>query len=555
MALTNPRLQSGDLVMRFEEVQQRAMTRHAVYAVTPSAMSTTTFTAPNVDATFPGVLAVPEDGDCAGDPRQVKSRAATVATVDSPWPSVTGVTRIGIWVLAEIPIIVTTADAAGPPFDVIATGHQNITGEPDSYWNQDGAQLVGISGGNAGRARAVATFTTATGTYGDAATVATAVEDLFEHRTVMKMETDPDISVEPGLMERKFMGTGRIAGDTPVRITDKGHINFEMGIKPITPGSSGVIAGKPPNLNRLLLDMFTGQSDTGGTVVTAAAAVIDMTASALTQGGFLLLSTGQLIQIMSTQAAGQDVATYTAGALNFAAVPATSIAHASTFYVRKQDTFKTCGFDNFRGALLRQYLSGCMASVELMMERDQIWRFKFSYTSGESFEYNVARPVALGAAAPLTINDSGTPVDGKGSRILLDGIPTNINTFSLQFGFKPTIRPSLSGLNQADGCFMDLDPAIKGSFSVLADDDERSGFAPFPSRVRNRKYIQFLAQKGSAPGKTFGVGIPAMHLLTNNFQHVNREGEYKVTFQCTSPDVAGYGAAFTNLPDCAFGWC
>lgn len=557
MALTQPRLQSGDLALTCREPSQRAAQENpTARSWTPSAMSSTTFTAPNVDDTSVGLMVVPENGNARGIPRQILSHAGTVATVDSPWVDVTGVTTLRGWMPPDVPWLVTTADAVSL-FDVISTRHAAQANEPDGFWNSDGDQMIKLGGAGAGTARTIGAFTASTGTAADSATAATSVGDLFIVRSEVKMEADLSATVNQKTLERRFIGTGNLDADVPVPITTDGKVDVELAIKPITvAGASGVVTGKPGNLNQFLEDHFTRNSDTGGTVVTAGAAVIDLSASALTQGGFLLLNTGEVVQILSTQSAGQDVATYTTGALTFGAVTASSIAYASTWYGRKTTNFRTRTWDLYRGGLYRQLLQGCMPTLSLMVDRDQVVRFKFSYVAPESFEYNRTRPVALGAASPLSLFDVGIPVDGKGSRCLIDGTRVNISSLQVDFGLIPKIRPSLGGVNQADGCFMDVGP-VKGSFTILADDDDKSGFISMADRVRSRRYIQFLYQKGSAALETFAFAMPAMHLVSNTFNHVDREGTYSATFQATNPEAAGYSGtpgAFTNLPAASFGW-
>ncbi len=550
MELNAPRLQSGDLALTCREPSFRASQEGTPRAYTPSAISTTTFTAPNVSIVTVGQWVVPEDGDSAHLARMVKSISGTTATLDAAWPSVTGVTRIRGWLGADVPWAVTTADAASL-FDVISTRHAAQTNEPDSFWSGEGDMMIGLSGANAGRARTIAGFTATSGTATDSAGLATAVNDLFIVRTLVKSEATIEATVAQKTLERQSMGTGRNDADIPVPLTTESKVTMELAVKPIvTPGSSGVAASKPVSLNQFLEDCFTRTSDTGGTVVTADATTVDLTSSVITQGGFLLMNTGEVIQVLTT--GGQDVSAYPTATLDHASVTVGSTAHAFTWYQRKATDFRTRTWDLWRGGMLRQCMQGCMPNVTLSMERDNIAKFKFDYAVGEAFEYNVARPVALGATAPLGVADSGVPNNMNGARCIIDGIRCNISELNIDFNFQPHVRPSLQGFNQSDGCFNDPQP-VKVTFKILADDDDRSGMVAIPDRIRRAKYIQFMTQIGSAAGKTFAIAVPAMYLTANSFAHVDREGMYEVTATAVKPEFA-YGTGYANLPDVSFGW-
>ncbi len=552
MSLPSPRLQQLDLVTTCPEPNNSAARLHTVPAFTPSSMTTTTFTASTVDSTCVGLWVVPEDGDARGQPRQVKSFSSTTATVDAAWVSVSGVTRIRAWVPADGPVRVTTADSSGQ-IDVISTVHAGITNEPDGTFVNDGYALIGVSGANAGKARRPSNFTSSTGTFSDGAASSTAIGDLFLLRKLLRPEGDVDASVTQRTQARTIVGSGHIDANVPVPINHEGTIKFELPVRPIgTAGASAVVTGRPTEINDILEDLFTRTSDTGGTVASATSSTVDCTSSAFTAGGFALLATGEAVQIMSISA--EDIASYGTGQLTNGSVAASSVIHASTWYKRKTSDWRTRTFDLWRGGLLRQCFQGCMPKVSISITRDQIVRFTFDYMASEAIEYTVTRPVAVGAASPLTFPDTGIPVDGKGARCLIDGIKVNLTSLSIDFGFTPKMRQSLSGLNQYDGCFMDPGP-VTGSMTLLADSDDRTGGRTLADQLRYGRYAQFLYQKGTNPKETFCIGIPAMHVSQTNFKYTDRQGEIQADFQAVLPEAAGYAAAsFPGLPAISIGY-
>jgi hypothetical protein len=389
---------------------------------------------------------------------------------------------------------------------------------------------------------------------------ATTIGDLFEIWQLVKLEADVDASVDQKVLQRSFMGTGRIAADVPVPITVDGHVSLEMGAKMITTaGASGVAASRPMNVSGMLESCFTRHSDTGGTVVAATASIINSGSSALTQGGFVLLATGEVVQVLATDDGGAagviDVAAYTTGALAHASVTAGSVMHAGTWFEPKTTDFRNQAFALYRGGYHMQRLFGCLPGVTLTIDRDMIVKWKLAFTAGESISYPLVRPVALGATAPLTLPDNTIPTDPKWSRCLIDGVQMNVSNISIDFGFSPQIRKSLRGMNESDGAWMQKRPNVTVNFQILADDDETTGNVAMIDRIPRRTNVQFLFQKGRAPKETFAVGVPALFINKAEFAYDGGLGVYNCEADCVDPVAAGYAAAtYANLPPISVGW-
>lgn len=567
MALNHERLQSADLVLTCPQPTLRSAQEHTVRSFRPSALTAgsvgvnATFTDANITVACVGLLVAPDDGAARGLFARIMSVSGTTATLDRPWPSVTNVTSVSAWKDPTIPVRVTTADASGA-IDVISTEHAGLTGEPDGYWATGEYLLVGVAGANAGRAALITGFTSSTGTFVVTTGIltSTTIGDLFEIWQLVKLEADVDASVDQKVLQRSFMGTGRIAADVPVPITVDGHVSLEMGAKMITTaGASGVAASRPMNISGMLESCFTRHSDTGGTVVSASASIINSGSSALTQGGFVLLNTGEVVQVLATDDGGAvgviDVAAYTTGALNHAAVTAGSVMNASTWYEPKTTDFRNQAFALYRGGYHMQRLFGCLPGVTLTIDRDMIVKWKLAFTAGESISYPLVRPVALGATAPLMLPDNTIPTDPKWSRCLLDGVQMNVSNIAIDFGFSPQIRKSLRGMNESDGAWMQKRPNVTVSFQILADDDETTGNVAMIDRIPRRTNVQFLFQKGRAPKETFAVGVPAMFINKAEFAYDGGLGVYNCEADCVDPVAAGYAAAtYANLPPISVGW-
>lgn len=552
MSLTEPRRQSQDLILTCGEPQQRAAQEHTVRAFTPSAMSTTTFTDANVDATAVGLYVRPEDGDARGQDRQIISVSGTTATVDASWSSVANVTRIRAWAPPDIPVRVTTADASSP-YDVISSLHANIANEPDDYWLGSGYQLLGRGGANAGSARTFTDFTSTTGAFADGAPAATSVGDFFDLRKLIRPAADVEATLTHKTIQRGMIGMGQHDADVPIPITNDGTLNVSLVLRPLgTAAASGVVAVPPTEMSDILADIFTVTKDTGGTVADASTpGEIDCSTSSFTQGGFALFATGEAAQIY-TVGSTTNITAYGTGQATQASLGVGSVVHAAAWYQRKTQGFLTRTWDLYRGGKLRQLFHGCLPSLNMTISREQLVTFALNYISPEALEYNVNRPVAIGATNPLSVGDFGIPTDGKGARCMLDGTKIVVSELSVNWGFTPKPRGSLSGINQGDGCLMDTGP-ITGSMSVYADNDDISGFRALVDRLPARTYMQFLYQKGSAPKDTFVFGVPAMYFTSNTFSYNDRQGMFTCEFTCVNPEAAGYGSSYINMPAAAFG--
>lgn len=553
MSITEPRRQSQDLIMTCPEPQERSAPEHTVRAFRPSAVTTAGFTDANLsNLTCPGLIVVPEDGSCAGEIRQIKSVSGTTATLDAPWSSVTvAPTSIRAYLPSDVPWVVTTADGSGP-FDVVSNRHAAKTEEPDSYWTGKGYQMLKIGGSGAGSARAIGAFTSATGTAADSAAAATSLGDLFVARKIIRPADNVSAKVEPKTVSRRSIGSGKSSAAMPLVTTIAGTVGLAMEQRPLaSAGGNGQVCPQPVEISDLLEDHFTRRSDTGGTVDSANATTVLTTGATFSPGGFVLLNTGEVIQVLAQS--GGDISAY-AGKLTHASVVASSVAYASTSYVRKSANYLTRMWDLYRGSKKRQCYHGCMPTLSISMDREQTLKFAWEYMASEAFEYNLDRPVALGAANPIGLSDTGIPTDSKGASVQIGGIQLHAITMSVNTGLVAVPRPTLGGLNQGDGCMMEL-ATPSGSMTVYADNDDRAGFQDLSDRVRNSVPVHIMFQKGTAPGKTFALGIPAAVITSCVFDYQDQQGVYQVGFEAIDPEEAGFSAAtYPNLPDFSFGW-
>ena len=453
---TNPRLQPADLFTSTPQPVHRAAQRHTPQSHRLSGMTANTITAATIDGTCRGRLVTPDDGGSKGCPAMVLSVSGTTALLDRNLPS-TDSSSVSMWMTGDMPVVATAADAAGSR-DVIAAAYATAsTGGliADDYYNNE-YQLACLTGLNTGRARTITDFVASTGQFVVGFPDDVADGDLFLLLRVDALEADVEMRVSPRIIERTFIGTGRIAAGVPVSISGEADAVLELGVKMLTASAgAGVQAGKPGNLNTYLEDCFDRHSDTGGAVVSANGSIVNLNSSVLSQGGFLLLNTGEVIHVLATDTGGvspgtQDVAAYGTGQLTHASVQAGSDAYAFTWYSPKtQGPYRPRTLSGWRGGLHFQKLMGCMGSVELNIERDNIAKFRIGYMAPESVSYPLARPVALGATYPLQTFDSTIPTDPKHSMCLMDGVPIHISDLKVDFGFEAQIRTSLSGLNVA----------------------------------------------------------------------------------------------------------
>lgn len=558
---TEPRRQSQDLLLTCAEPQYRAAQEHTVRSFRPSATTTTTFTDANVDQTAVGLYVLPEDGTLRSQPRQIKSVAGTVATIDSPWPTVGAVTAIRAWLPSDVPVRVTTASAAA----VISTQHAAIANEPDNYWAPGkGYYALGISGANAGKAFPLLSFTSATGTFTPttALPTTTAIGDLFLIRKVVRPAADVTASIKGKSIQRKIIGTGSQGGDMPIILANDGSVALDMEQRPIiTAGASGVAASAPIELGDILEDHFNRTSNTGGTVTAIDGSTVTTTAGVFSANGAVLLNNGKVAHILSSNGT-TTVTAYGTGQAGFGNVTTTTVAYASTFYTRKTSNFYTRMWDLYRGGKVRQLFHGCMPTMSIEVVRETPVHFKFAYTAGEALQYNVDRPIALNAPNPISIPDLGVPTDGKGARCLIDGVNVNVMSLTVNCGLAPKPRMSLSGLGQMDGLLMDL-TAPTGQLKIYADNDDIAGFTDLLDRFQSRIPMNLLYQKGTAPKETFWIAMPTLAWVGGEFGYDAGQGVMTMDFTCISPEAAVdhtntalYPAAtFPGLSELSFGWC
>lgn len=553
MALTEPRRQSQDLIMTCPEPQERSAPEHTVRAFRPSAVTVNGFTDANLSNTnCPGLIVEPEDGSCRGEKRQIKSVSGTTCVLDAPWSDVSDPpTSIRAYLPADVPWNVTTADGSST-FDVISSRHAGKSEEPDNYWSGKGYQMLKVGGTGAGSARAIGAFTAASGTAADSAAAATSIGDLFLARKIIRPADNINAQVTPNTVSRRSIGSGKSTAAPPLVTTISGTVGITMEQRPLaSAGGDGVACPQPIEISDLLEDHFTRRSDTGGTVDSADASQVLTTGAAFSPGGFALLATGEVIQALATSAG--DITAYR-GKLTHANVPAASIAYPFTTYVRKSSNFLTRMWDLWRASKKRQCFHGCMPTLNLTMDREQTLKFAWEYMPSEAFEYNLDRPVALGAANPIGISDTGVPTDSKGASVQIAGIQLHAITMSVNMGLTPIARPTLGGMNQMDGCMMELGTPT-GTMTVYADNDDRANFRDLSDRVRNSQPVHIQFQKGTAPGKTFALGAPAAIITGCVYDYQDQQGVYQVTWEAIDPEEAGFPAAtYPNLPDIAFGW-
>jgi len=558
---TEPRRQSQDLILTVAEPQYRAAQEHALTrSFRPTAITATTFTDANVDATAVGSYVLPEDGNIRSQPRQVISVAGTVATIDAPWPTPAANTAIRCWDPSDVPVRVTTASSAA----VISTTHAAVANEPDNYWAPGkGYYALGISGANAGKAFQLLSFTSSTGTFTPTAAlpITTAVGDLFLIRKVIRPAADITASIKAKSIARKIIGTGSQGGDMPIVLANDGTVSMDVEGRPLTVSAgSGVAATPPIELGDILADHFVQTLNTGGTVSAIDANSITMTAAVPSVNGAILLNNGKVAPILS--ATGSNVTKYAPGTAGFASVTTGTVGYASAFYTRKTLNFFTRTWDIFRGGKVRQLYQGCMPTLTIDVQRLMPVHFKLAYTAGEALQYNVDRPVALGASNPISIPDVGVSTDGKGARMVIDGTFVNVISLSVNAGLKPVPRNSLSGLGQMDGLLQDLS-APTGQMKIYSDNDDLAGFTDLMDRMQNRVPMAVLYQKGTAPKETFWLFMPTLVFTGDEFGYDNGQGVSTIDFTCVSPEAAVDQsnaqlyptATFPGLSELSFGWC
>ena len=101
-----------------------------------------------------------------------------------------------------------------------------------------------------------------------------------------------------------------------------------------------------------------------------------------------------------------------------------------------------------------------------------------------------------------------------------------------------------------DGMAVDLTP-VTFSTTILADQDDVSGFEYLTDRLRGGDVIQMLYQKGSAVTQTFAIGMPSAQITKCQFQYTNGQGDYQIEGVCQLPQISGLG---DTIPAIALAW-
>ncbi len=551
--MTTPMMQSQDFVLRGIE-RARYVPEFVPRAMHPTAVTTQSFTDANVADSILGMYAIPDDGDAVGQMRQILTRTGTQAFVDQPWLSMTGVTKIRIWHPNDVPFLVTAADAAAP-FDAVstryATGYSaDFADMADDAYKGFGYAFLWKAGGNIGAAKAITDSTLSTGSFDAGAPAATAVGDLADIRKIVHAIQDIEAEVSNNVIERMNFGAGELDADVPIITTNTGHVNLVVAHKPLPAAAgSGVQASKPIEMGDVLEDVFNVFAGTGGTVTDASTpGIITASAGVFRAGDFFLAKTGEAGQAYDVSTDGTDITAMGTGHVTGASIQAGSVLHAGVNYRRKTDNWRTCLWDLYRGARLRQIFHECLPSISMTITREALITWALNYMSANAQEYHTPRPVAVAAAFPMPLGDNGIPRDGKGARLILDGIKMKLDELTMDWGFKPLIRGTLGGMNQSDGCIMDTGP-ISGTLRCYADMNDVTGFRTIPDRVNAQKPMQLLYQNLTAQTKVFVVGAPAVHFKKRTFQYNERQGMFSVEFTCVKPTLSGYSV---DLPAASF---
>lgn len=544
-----PRIQTRDLLLTAPEAQYRASQEGATRAVTPSSVTTTTIVAAALTSTCVGNYVVPLDGDARGQVRQVKSfvLATTTATLDSAWTSGANVTTVAMWLPAEVPVRST---GTGSTTTVVSSPHQSITNEPDSFPTNRGMMLIGKGGPNAGGAYQVASFVSSSGTFTTTPTMGNVGTDggLYLLRSLLRPEAPANVSMTHKTVQRRIVGFK--AADAAVPVTTDSTVELLLAQRPL-PASAGstIVATPPQEIGGLLADHMTETLDTGSTVSSATGStVVVASGTGFSIGAFGLLATGEAFQVLNK---ATNTLTVQSGVITSTVAAATTV-YASAWYQFKASDFRTRTFDFYRGGLYRQVFHGCMPTIELDVARDQVIKFNLKYTAAEGIEYSVTNPITL-ATFPIPLLDTTVPVDGKGARLCIDGVNVICGDLKAMFGLKPMLRQSLSGINQADGYAMDVEP-VSVSFTALADNDDIASFKDLIDRLHGGDTVNFLYQKGGNPKETFCVGIPALQLTKAVFSYNGGQGEFQCEGQAIHPQAVRGNSFAATLPSFSIGW-
>ncbi len=537
-----PRLQTKDIPLTCAETTYRDAQEATPRSVVISTMTTTTIVSSSLLTTHTGYYAIPADGDARGEPRQIKSVTGTTATVDSGWYSTASVTTIRLWQPPDIPVVGTSG---GTTTTVVASGHASLTNEPDDYWNTKGYFLLGRNSTFAGSCFTESDFTSSTGTFQASATMGATpgIGAFFDLRHLVRSEGPVTSAVTQKTLSRRIVGFQQ--ADAAVPITADGTVEFSLPVRPVTASAGDATAATPPlDIRDYLLDFCTETLDTGDTNNGASGNVLSYTDTTPAAGGFSLLNTGEVVQMLDT-----STSTVGSGQMTAASVVNGSVAYASAWYTPKTTDFRTRTFDIYKGRLRRELFHGCMPTLDISITRDQLVMFLFKYSAAVALEYETSNPITS-TTRPLPLLDTTIPTDGKAARFLINGVKVLCGDLKINVGLTPMPRMCLSGVNQTDGMAMDVGPT-KGSFTAYADVNDTANFKAFGPRLRSRDVIQLLYQKGSSPKETFAIGMPSAQLTKSVFNYNNGQGELQCEFECQVPQLSGMAV---GVPGLAFGW-
>jgi hypothetical protein len=386
--------------------------------------------------------------------------------------------------------------------------------------------------------------------------VTPVVKELYLLRSLHRPDGDFTSTVDQGAIERRIQGFGD--GDRAVPTTSPGTFEGTWAQKPLASSAGDATAAVPPyEMGDLLRDYFTESLGTGSTFSSQGGSaptgitITPASATGFNVGDFLLMSTGEASMI--TDKSGGVL---TCPQLTAATNVASSVIYAGANYRRKgpSDTFYTRTWDHYVGRKLRHLLMGAAYTIELEITRDQVVKFMLKGTATDALEYNLLTDPNGLAGSPFSLApDVTVPVDGKGARSMIDSIPIVINTLKVAFMIKPVLRPSLSGMNQADGYAFDLEPQEMTGSGALADNDDISGFQSLQGRIRASNVCSIFYQKGSNPTGTFALCAPAAQFTKVAGKHSNRMYEFDFTAKCLLPQLALSGAN-SALPALGFSY-
>jgi hypothetical protein len=553
------RLQTMDLVLSTREIQYRSLQEATPRAVTPSAMSAhasaSTATSAQFTAAHVGCIVVPEDGDCRGNPAQIVAidTGTGIATFDRGYHSVSGCTRIRMWNPPEVPVVPDSATSGS----ITDASHASITGEGDDVHND--RFLLGKNGSNKGGAFRITDFATSGGVFTISAPPATpVVKELYLLRS-MHRPMSFSSTVDQEVIDRRLQGFGD--ADQSVPTISPGTWEGVWEVKPVSASAgSGTAATPPYEMGDFLRDTHTETKDTGTTYSSqggSAPTGITITvadASGLSVGGFVLMSTGEASQITD-----KSSNTITCPQLTAATNVALSVVYGSAWYKRfeasQSGSSRTRTFDHYIGRLLRHYLMGCAATdFTLEMTRDHVWTFSMKGTATDALEYTVSDPNGL-AGYPFDLSvDQTVPVDGKGSRFLINSVPVFVNSVKFAWNVKALLRQSMSGMNQADGYAFDPQPVTVSVDGYLADNDDNSSYQRLPDRIRTGNVCSLFSQKGSNPKETFCIAAPTAQIKKVSGKHNGGMYEFSFDAICVKPQLVRGGSYNASLPALSVGW-